>query len=86
MIKNYMEVIVDDVLDDILETSDLNCKCEECKDDVRAIALNNLKPIYVATDKGTLYTKLNEFNIQFKTDVVKEILNSIEKVKKNPRH
>lgn len=86
MVKNYMEIVVENVLDEVLKTSDLECKCEECKDDIKAITLNNLKPTYVATDKGALYTRLNEFNVQFKTDVVQEIMNSIEKIKENPRH
>lgn len=86
MVKNYMEIIVDDTLERILEKTTLECKCEKCKDDIRALALNNLKPIYVATEKGILYTKLNEFNMQFKTDVIREIISAIEKVKENPRH
>lgn len=86
MIKNYMEIIVDDTLKDILEKEDLKCKCEICRDDIKAITLNNLEHLYVATERGILYTKLNEFSVQFKTDVIQELLVSIEKVKKNPRH
>ena len=86
MVKNYMEIIVEDVLDGILEKSDLKCKCQMCKDDIQAITLNNLKPIYVSTEQGELYTRLNEFSVQFKADVIQEILCSIEKVGENPRH
>ena len=86
MVKNYMEIIVEDILEDMLENADLKCKCEVCKDDIKAMTLNNLKPIYVATEKGVLYTRLKEFSLQFKADVVQEILSSIKKVNNNPSH
>lgn len=86
MLKNYMEAIVDDIIGDILEKEELDCKCEHCIEDIKAIALNNLKPMYVATEKGILYSKLREMNYQFKADVVKEIMNGIEKIRQNPRH
>lgn len=86
MVKNYMEIIVEDVLEEMLKTSDLKCKCDECQDDIKAIALNNLQPIYIATERGALFSRLNEFSIQFRADVIREILNAIDKVKKNPRH
>lgn len=86
MIKNYMEIIVEQMLEEILENVDLKCKCKICQDDIKAIALNNLKPLYVATETGILYTKLNEFSIQFKTDIIQEMILSIKKVGLNPRH
>ncbi len=86
MLKNYMEVIVDDMIEDILEKEELDCRCERCIEDVKAIALNNLRPMYVATEEGVLYTKLKEMNFQFKADVVREIMNGVEKIRQNPRH
>ena len=44
------------------------------------------KPHYVATDKGEVYTKLNELVIQFRADIIKEIVMAMEKVNGNPRH
>ena len=38
MVKNYMEIIVEDVLDEVLKTSDLKCKCDECQDDIKSIS------------------------------------------------
>ncbi|MCC5890896.1 MAG: late competence development ComFB family protein, partial [Alkalibacterium sp.] len=53
---------------------------------VKAIALNNLKPVYVVTDKGTLYAKAKEFNPQFQVDVQQEIIKAVDKVMKYPQH
>ncbi len=86
MLKNYMEIVVHDMLPSILEREELECQCEICIEDIKAIALNNLKPMYVVTEKGILYSKLNEFSAQFKTDVIRKITIAIEKVRKNPRH
>lgn len=86
MLKNYMEVVVENYLPDILKEYEGICKCESCIEDIKAIVLNNLKPMYVVSDKGCLYTKVNELMIQFKTDVIKEITSGIEKVSKNPHH
>lgn len=86
MLKNYMEVIVDDMIEEILEREELDCRCERCIEDIKAIALNNLKPMYVVTEEGVLYTKLKEMNFQFKADVVREIMNGVEKIRQNPRH
>lgn len=61
-------------------------KCDKCIDDIKAIALNNLEPIYVVSEKGNMYAKSNELNVQFRTDVIKELTEAIEIVSQNPRH
>ncbi|WP_017413760.1 late competence development ComFB family protein [Clostridium tunisiense] len=86
MVKNYMEIVVDNILKKILPDYSNLCKCEKCCDDIKAIALNNLKPIYVVTNAGNLYAKVNELEIQFSTDIVKELVKAIDIVSKNPHH
>ncbi|SQB36265.1 late competence development ComFB family protein [Clostridium cochlearium] len=86
MIKNYMEVIVDDLFPTIIDEYMDICKCDKCIDDIKAIALNNLEPIYVVSEKGNMYAKSNELNVQFRTDVIKELTEAIEIVSQNPRH
>lgn len=53
MIKNYMEIIVSEVLDEVIKNYDI-CKCEDCIDDIKSIALNNLSPVYflASDDEG----------------------------------
>ncbi len=50
-IKNYMEDVVFGQMKEVL--ADINmCTCEKCLLDVAAIALNDLPPKYVVTEKG----------------------------------
>lgn len=62
------------------------CQCEKCKLDVAAIALNNLKPIYVVTEKGSVLGRANNMNQQFNTDVVLQVTKAIGIVGSNPHH
>jgi len=86
MIRNYMEYIVEENLPLVLDNYPNICKCEKCIDDIKAIALNNLKPLYVVTEKGTVYSKLKELNLQFRTDIISELTQATEVVCKNPKH
>ena len=42
-LKNHFETEVNALLDAILNRYDNICKCEKCKLDIKAIALNSLK-------------------------------------------
>lgn len=86
IIKNYMEDIVKKNMKEQFEKRDDICKCELCENDVFAYSLNHLPPKYVVTEKGHIYTKLNEMEFQFNADVTREVLKAIEFVKKNKRH
>lgn len=86
MVKNYMEVIVDTFLPSVLNQYKDICKCERCIDDIKAFALNRLKPLYFVSDKGSIYSKLNELQIQFRTDVTQELVKAIDAVSKNNHH
>lgn len=86
LLKNYMEIAVDHVLPNLLRAFDNICTCNKCILDMKAIALNRLKPHYVVTDKGQLYSKVEEMNGQFETDVMKALIDAIDIVSKNPRH
>jgi len=80
-----MEDVVSNNLEIVLEKEDI-CKCEKCRLDVMALALNRLPPKYVVTQKGHIYAQLEELELQFKVDVIKEIVKAIEVVRKNPQH
>jgi len=62
------------------------CKCDKCKLDIAAIALNKLPSYYTVTEKGKLFTKVKEMDIQNEVDVVKEITRAIELVSEKPHH
>lgn len=85
-LKNYMEDVVYYYLPVVLKDVDGVCKCEECVNDIAALTLNKLKPHYVNSEKGELYTRLEEMYTQFRVDVITAIMESVQQVAKNPRH
>jgi len=83
--KNYMEEIVLNAMDDILK--DINmCKCEKCRLDIAAKALNDLPPQYVVSEKGEVYSKIKSLKTQFEVDVIAAITKAAILVKRNPMH
>lgn len=85
LLKNYMEEIVFNLLKEVLD--DINiCTCEKCMLDIAAIALNDLPPKYIVTEKGELYTKVNALKQQFEVDVISAITKAAVLVKRKPRH
>lgn len=84
-LKNYMEDIVAKKADSVLNLMNI-CKCEKCKLDIMAIALNELPAKYIVTDKGELYTKLRELEQQFEVDIETAIVKAAIFVSKSPKH
>lgn len=85
VIKNYMEELVDMMINDVLKDLDV-CRCNQCKTDIMAITLNMLPTKYVVTKEGTAYTKTNLLIQQFEIDIITAITKAAEIVKKSPRH
>jgi len=84
-LKNLMEDLVLATIEDVLADTNV-CKCEMCKLDIEAIALNSLPPLYFVTDKGKLFSKLNILKNQFEIDIISAITSAATKVKLKPRH
>lgn len=83
---NLMEKEVLNAVEKIYGDMDNGCKCEKCKLDIAAIALNTLNPKYVVTEKGYLLTKVNNMNYQFQSDIITAVIKAIEIVVENPKH
>lgn len=81
-----MEIVVDHIIPSILDKYENICKCQRCIEDIKAHTLNNLKPLYVVTEMGYTYTKVNELKTQFNVDIINEIVKSISIVSAKPRH
>jgi len=58
---------------------------EKEKYDVLAIALNKLPPRYIVTERGYIFTRVDELRQQFRTDLLVELAQAIDQVRKNPR-
>ena len=85
-IYNYMEDIVKNELEKLFSDIKDTCKCEKCKLDIIALALNRLPGRYVVSAKGRVYAKLSEVNAQFQVDVMASLTKAILQVSKNPQH
>lgn len=83
---NYTEKWVWEILEEVLEERSEVCGCEQCRYDIAALALNNLKPNYVISKHGQVYTKTKMLSQQNKTDVLTEVLKSVDKIHNNPHH
>ena len=84
-LRNYVEILVENNIDKLIKKSNV-CNCEQCRSDITAIALNNLKPKYIVSEKGQFYAKLSILEQQNQINIISEILKAIEIVSKNPRH
>lgn len=84
-IKNYTENLVEYKIDKLIQKSGV-CNCPRCTADIKALALNQLKPKYVVSSKGECYAKLSVLEKQTEIDVISAITKAIEIVSKNPRH
>lgn len=79
---NVAEIVVFDLLDKIISQKDI-CKCDRCKLDIAAIALNNMPPNYMVSTEGRVRRSINS---QLKVDIGREIESAIEIVAARPHH
>ncbi|MBF7097318.1 late competence development ComFB family protein [Alkalibacter sp. M17DMB] len=85
-LKNFTEILVDESINKLWGESTSDCRCDRCRLDVKAIALNKLPPKYTVTDKGEVFAKLNSFKNQVHVDVLKEVVSAMEIVKSKKSH
>lgn len=85
MLKNVMETVVNEKLDEFWSKMD-TCKCSKCKSDVLAYALNQLPAKYVVTKDGELYSKLSLITKEYEFSITIALAKSIKLVNDNPKH
>ena len=84
ILYNITEKLVLNKLDATLKRMNC-CRCDRCKQDIVAIALNSLKPMYIVSTRDEIeqkILKLKDVDIEVTTEVIKAVLT----VRKNPRH
>lgn len=84
-VRNIMEDIVYDKMESIIDSLGC-CTCEKCRADITAYVLNHVTPRYVASEKGELFSKVQELNQNSNTDIVMKIVSAAELIKERPRH
>ncbi len=86
-VVNTMENVVDTALDELLKEDPECCRCEHCMNDMKCLALNALPPKYVSSERGALFSKINNtMGQQRSIDVRVACINAIEFVKGHPHH
>lgn len=83
---NVMEILVVETIEDILRANGDICRCDRCKLDVAAIALNKLSPKYVVTQEGEVLLRTSALKQQFKVDIIRTVTEAVEVVRKHPHH
>ncbi len=85
-VRNYLEEAVSSYVNEAIQEDPEFCGCDKCRLDVIALALNDLKPKYVVTNKGYVLVKTGELEAQFRADTVIAVKKAMKIVKENPRH
>ena len=90
MVYNYTENAVrrmlPEVLKDYRKTNPQMCACDLCREDIMALALNQLPPHYVVSEEGAIFTSVSFEQIGGKAQVVAAITRAAALVAKKPRH
>lgn len=88
MVRNYMEVCVDIIISDLISKGIYKniCTCDKCLDDIRAKALNNLRPYYVTSKKGEVFTEYSSLECSNHMEIFVEVTKAFEVVSKNTSH
>lgn len=84
LLVNAMEDMVLDRLDTTLARFNC-CKCNKCKKDIAAVALNRLTPKYIVLKEGDT-EKRKWIEDEYGSQVTGALVQAILLVKKNPRH
>lgn len=85
-VENVTERLAREMLDDHEVKGILSCHCQQCQDDVLAIALNHLPSRYVSTHQGGVFVKANYLHPQLQSDTLRELIRAAQLVSQNPHH
>ncbi|MGL4798526.1 MAG: late competence development ComFB family protein [Cellulosilyticaceae bacterium] len=85
-VVNLMEEVVSKTIDEILANRSEICQCDQCRADMYALALNNLKPMYAVSDKGKALFNVMKTTQQGRADIVSTVMYAIETVSNNVKH
>jgi competence protein ComFB len=83
---NLMESVVEMVLEKQIDFLQMNCTCDQCKNDVLALALNALPTRYVSTMRGHTIQRAKLMDEQTLADVLREISKAAVIVSAKPSH
>ena len=82
--SNFMEELTQDVLKDLLAKNKGGFSASAIED-IKALALNRLWPMYTTTDAGRDYLKKIAEEDKIEKDVARELRAAMDIVRSNPR-
>lgn len=80
---NLMEETVLNKIDQLWKQTDY-CKCDTCRFDVAAFALNRLPARYVHSQEGALFHKFEASTTQTDAEITAVVYQAIQKVGEDP--
>ena len=83
--ENIMQLLVEEKADHYMGLFGL-CRCSRCRNDVLALALNQLPPKYVVMPVHELTSRLSIYEGRFSSAVTAQILRACKEVLEHPRH
>jgi len=85
-LKNFMEDLVLQQLDNVIAANRDVCNCQQCRHDIASMALTMLPARYVVTPRGETFTRIKALEQQFAIDIITAITEGIKIVKRYPHH
>ncbi|SJZ51867.1 late competence development ComFB family protein [Selenihalanaerobacter shriftii] len=84
---NLIEDEVMSKVDEILTDKEEFCDCDQCKQDILALALSNLKPRYAGSEEGKIILNSTDLSSeQTQLDILRSVLEAAKKVHERPHH
>ncbi|TDX51566.1 late competence development ComFB family protein [Orenia marismortui] len=85
--KNLVEAEVKSMVKELLSEREDLCDCEQCQNDIIALALNNLRPRYAGSENGSVVIdSVDISSTQTKMDVYRVVINAAKAVSERPHH
>ena len=84
-LTNMMEETVLTKINQLWPTTNF-CKCDQCKIDIPAFALNRLPPRYVHSLAGELIHKFDASTTQMDAEITACVYNAIVRIGEDPNH
>jgi hypothetical protein len=82
---NYMEELADDILGDLLDKEKSARFTPNAIQDIKALALNRLWPMYITTNSGKDFIRKIVIEDKIEKDVIRELRAAMDIVRSHPR-
>lgn len=83
---NVIEQLIWQCMDEVLDRHADICRCETCRMDIAAYALNRLKPRYAVTHKGETMCRAQLLDRQLYLDMIVNLTEAVNIVAAKPHH